>query len=164
MSSGGRGVRDNKLVSRRRFGTVDRQLKVTSAIIPAITKMHIFKQRRAANVLSVNKDELGSWSKTWNSSQLIGVVLLLALAPDGQLASQCAAACLLSGSKDDLNQSSLWRKLKVDCARADACGGGLQTALANSCRWTPTVVGTYERQTEGGQGQDNTSCPYHVLP
>lgn len=97
------------------------------------------KKRR--QVLEVLPEELGLWPQRWNESPLIGIVLLLALAPDGQLAAQCAAACLMAeGGRDNLQRSSLWRELKRECALGISQRGRIQPTLANSRPWAPVVV------------------------
>ncbi|CAM9120215.1 unnamed protein product, partial [Ectocarpus sp. 13 AM-2016] len=97
------------------------------------------KKRR--QVLEVPPEELGLWPQRWNESPLIGIVLLLALAPDGQLAAQCAAACLMAeGGRDNLQRSSLWRELKRECAIGISQRGRIQPTLANSRPWAPVVV------------------------
>lgn len=127
----------------------DRRVGVTGANLSAISLKHVFKQERCtANALEIKEDELGSWSQRCNDSQLIGLVLLLALAPDGHLASKCAAACLVSGSKDDLDRSSLWQEMNEGCALANSRRGGLHSALTNFRRGIPTVVGEIGSHSE----------------
>lgn len=71
----------------------------------------------------------------------MGIILLLALAPDGELASQCAAACLMSEGKGDiLNRSSLWRDLRAACLNGDVSNAEVQSALEGSRRGSPIMV------------------------
>lgn len=106
-----------------------------------MTFSHQRKKRR--HLLHVSIRELGSWSQRWNESPLIGIILLLALAPYGDLATKCAAACLMAeGGRDNLSRSSLWQEFKNESYVGDAQKGQIQLALELSRRWTPIVVRT----------------------
>lgn len=142
-------AQQNPSKSRYSLGYGDRRVGVTDITLSAISLKHVLKQQRCtASAIEIKEGELGSWSQRWNDSQLIGLVLLLALAPDGHLANKCAATCLVSGSKDDLDRSSLWRDMNEGCAMADLRRGGLHSALTNFCPGIPTVVGVSGSHTE----------------
>jgi len=103
------------------------------------------RTRRKRHQLEVPVEELGLWPQRWNESPLIGIILLLALAPDGALAARCASACLMAeGGRDNLHRSIVWRELKNEVALGDAFIGRIQCALQASRRWTPVVVRTIQ--------------------
>ncbi len=107
--------------------------------IAAFSVARAVKKRR--HQLEVSIEELGSWPQRWNESTLIGIILLLALAPDGDLAEKCASVCLMAeGGRDNLHRSIVWRELKKEAAVGDAFMGRVQYALEASRRWTPVVV------------------------
>lgn len=102
-----------------------------------------YQKRKRRHLLEVSKQELGSWPQRWNESPLIGIILLLALAPCGDLATKCAAACLMAeGGRDNLNHSNVWQQLTSESSLGDAQKGQIQSALDLSRRWTPLVVCT----------------------
>lgn len=101
------------------------------------------QRRGRRHLLEVSRQELGSWPQRWNESPLIGIVLLLALAPHGDLATECATACLMAeGGRDNLYRSSVWQEFKNESSLGDAQKGQIQSALELSRRWTPVVVCT----------------------
>lgn len=123
----------------------------------AVEVMPNSKTRRAHG-LQVTDDELGSWSQACNKSPLIGIVLLLALAPDGHLASQIAAACLMQEGSETLSRSSIWQGLPKLCALGHARNGHIETSLKNSRRGIPTVVRT--SRWNGNCAASDEFCAY----
>lgn len=111
------------------------------------------KARRRHIQLDVPTEELGSWPYRWNESPLIGIVLLLALAPDGQLAAKCAAACLMAeGGRDNLHRSISWRDIKTEAALGDLHKGCVQSAIEMSHRRAPVVVRDTRMPAASGGG------------
>lgn len=106
----------------------------------ALSAMRLVRTKRR-QLLQVPVGELGLWPQTWNESPLIGIVLLLALAPDGDLASRCASACLMfDGGRDNLQRSSAWREVMKEAVLGDAQKGRIAPVLERSRRGTPIVV------------------------
>lgn len=107
----------------------------------ALTAMRRVKTQRRQFQLEVPIQELGTWPHRWNESPLIGILLLLALAPDGHLATKCAAACLMADEgRDSLHRSIPWRDIKNEVAVGDLHKGCIQSALETSHRRAPVVV------------------------
>lgn len=140
-------------MDRSREATIDRlgehgrrEANITispSLRIAAFSATRAVKKKR--HQLEVPVEELGLWPQRWNESPLIGIILLLALAPDGDLAAKCASVCLMAdGGRDNLHRSIVWRELKNEAALGDAFMGRVQYALEASRRWTPVVVRTIQ--------------------
>eukprot|EP00903_Cladosiphon_okamuranus_P016193 g14943.t2 len=112
-----------------------------AARIVAFSTMRSVKTRRRQHQLEVRTEELGCWSQRWNESPLIGIVLLLALAPDEHLAAKSAAACLMAeGGRDNLDGSIPWREVRREAVLGDLHKGCLESALEVSHRRAPVVV------------------------
>lgn len=121
----------------RRIGKIQ---TIGRAGITALSIMRYQKKKRRQQ-LDVSRQELGSWTQRWNESPLIGIILLLALAPHEDLATKCAAACLMAeGGRGNLYRSSLWEELKKEYSLGVRRKGQIQLTLENSRRWTPIVV------------------------
>lgn len=107
----------------------------------AFSAMRSKAVRRRQQQLEVQTQELGSWPQRWNESPLIGIPLLLALAPDGHLAAKCAAACLMAeGGRDNLHRSLPWKEIKDEAALDDLHNGYFQSAVETCHRRAPIVV------------------------
>ncbi|CAM9710801.1 unnamed protein product, partial [Scytosiphon promiscuus] len=128
----------DQIKTGRRLGNVGS----ASVGMAALSAMRLVRTKRR-QLLQVPVEELGLWPQPWNDSPLIGIVLLLALAPDGQLAAKCASACLMfDGVRDNLQRSSAWREVMKEAALGDAQKGRMTSALETSRRWIPIVVMT----------------------
>lgn len=125
--------------SLRRAGKLQ---STRSVRVLAFSAMRSLGKRGPQLQLNVRTQELGSWPYGWNESPLIGLLLLLALAPDEHLAAKCAAACLMAeGGRDNLQRSIPWRDLKNEAALGELHKGCIQSALKTSHRRVPVVVG-----------------------
>lgn len=127
-----------RLSCARRAGNVQNACTVRIVALSAIQSRKI---RRRQHQLEVPTEELGYWSQRWSESPLVGIVLLLALAPDEHLAAKCAAACLMAdGGRDNLQRSTPWRDIKREAALGDLHKGCVQSALGLSHRRAPVMV------------------------
>lgn len=137
-SKQGATARWKDLSSARRAGNIENARTVR---ILALSAMRSKALRRRQHRLEIVTQELGNWSQAWNDSPLIGIALLLALAPDEYLAAKCAAACLMAeGGRDNLHRSTQWRDIKRQAALGDLHKGCIQSSLEGSHRRAPVVV------------------------
>lgn len=112
------------------------------AQLATLSMMRQSKVRKRRENLQVERSDLGAWTQRWSASPLMGIMLLLALAPEGDLACRCAAACLMKEGQKvfDGPGSTLWKEMRTACNQAIARGARIRSVLQASQGGSPILV------------------------